>query len=585
VETLVKVRVAHISTVDLTVRFLLMPQLRRLRDEGYDVTAISAPGPWRDEIEAEGIRFVSWTHATRSWDPASDARAFGELIGILRRERFDLVHTHTPKAGILGRIAARATGMPAVVNTVHGLYATPEDSLARRAGVLTAERLAAMCSDLELYQSEEDIRWARRIGLVRRGRSILLGNGCDLSLFDPARVPADRRASLRRELGIPEDAPVVGTVGRLVSEKGYHELFAAAGIVRRELPEARFLVVGEHEPGKADSIRPVEIAAARGDVIFAGWREDTSALLAAMDVFALPSWREGVPRSAIEASAMGVPMVLTDIRGCREVARHGKEGLLVPVRSPARLSEAILSLLRNPDLRARMGAAARARAVERFDERRVEELLVRAYERLLPRRPPAGNALRVRPARPEDAPAIARLHREAMPEAFLPTLGDRFLARLYRALGSDPRGVVLVAENGSGVVGFAAGTASVGDFYRDFYRRHGLRAAIAAAPRLLRPSVLRRIRESAAYPDSVRGLPEAELLAIAVGGGHRDEGIGRRLADRLVGDLRARGADGIRVVVAAGNEGANRFYDSLGFRRAASVEVHRGTPSNVLVRT
>jgi glycosyltransferase involved in cell wall biosynthesis/ribosomal protein S18 acetylase RimI-like enzyme len=577
-------RIAHIATVDLTVRFLLMPQLRRLRDEGYNITAISAPGPWREEIEAEGIRFLPWPHATRSWDPASDARAFCELIGILRRERFDLVHTHTPKAGILGRLAARAMGVPAIVNTVHGLYATPDDPFRRRAGVLAAERLAAWCSDLELYQSEEDIRWARRIGLVRRSRSVLLGNGCDLSVFDPARVPAQRRASLRRELGIPEDAPVVGTIGRLVSEKGYRELFAAARMVRRELPEARFLVVGEHEPGKADSITSEEIAAAEANVIFAGWRADTPDLLAAMDVFALPSWREGVPRSAIEASAMGVPMVLTDIRGCREVVRHEKEGLLVPARSPSRLSEAIVRLLQDPALRARMGASARGRAEERFHERRVEDLLVRAYARLLPRRPAAGDGLWVRPARPEDAPAIARLHREAMPEAFLPTLGDGFLARLYRALGADPRGVVLVAENGTGVIGFAAGTASVGDFYREFYRRHGVRAAIAAAPRLLRPSVLRRIRETSRYPDSVRGLPEAELLAIAIEGGHRDSGIGRRLADRLLEDLRARGAERVRVVVGAGNEGANRFYDRLGFRRAASIEVHRGTPSNVWVR-
>jgi glycosyltransferase involved in cell wall biosynthesis/ribosomal protein S18 acetylase RimI-like enzyme len=584
VEAGVTVRVAHISTVDLTVRFLLMPQLTRLRDEGYDVSAISAPGPWRREIEAEGIGFVPWTHATRSWDPASDARAFGELVGVLRQERFDLVHTHTPKGGILGRIAARATGVPAIVNTVHGLYATPDDPFLRRAGVLAAEGLAARLSDLELYQSEEDIRWARRIGLVPRGRSVLLGNGCDLSMFDPARVPRDRVASVRRDLGIPEDALVVGTIGRLVSEKGHRELFTAARMVRRELPGTRFLVVGEHEPGKADSIPPEEIAAASGDVLFAGWRPETPELLVAMDVFALPSWREGVPRSAIEASAMGVPMVLTDIRGCREVARHGKEGLLVPVRSPGPLSQAILRLLRDPALRARLGASARARAKERFDERRVEDLLLRAYAKLLPRRPAARDGLRVRPARPEDAPAIARLHREAMPEAFLPTLGDRFLTRLYRALGADPRGVVLVAETGAGVIGFAAGTASVGDFYRGFYRRHGVRAAIAAAPRVLRPSVLRRIRESARYPDSVRELPEAELLAIAVEGGHRDEGIGRRLADRLLGDLRALGAEGVRVVVAAGNERANRFYDSLGFRRAARIEVHRGTPSNVWVR-
>jgi glycosyltransferase involved in cell wall biosynthesis len=132
----VTIRVAHVATVDLTVRFLLLSQLRRLRDEGYDVTAISAPGPWVGEIEAEGIRFVPWTSATRAWDPRADARAFAELLRTFRRERFDVVHTHSPKPGVLGRIAARAAGVPCVVNTVHGYWATPEDRPARRVPVM-----------------------------------------------------------------------------------------------------------------------------------------------------------------------------------------------------------------------------------------------------------------------------------------------------------------------------------------------------------------------------------------------------------------------------------------------------------------
>ena len=138
-------KVAHLTTVDLTLRFLLLGQLRRLRDEGFEVTGISAPGPWTAELEAEGIRHLPWPHATRSWDPRADARAFAELLAILRRERFDVLHTHNPKPGVLGRLAGRLTGVPVVVNTVHGLYATPDDRLAKRALVLGMERLAARC--------------------------------------------------------------------------------------------------------------------------------------------------------------------------------------------------------------------------------------------------------------------------------------------------------------------------------------------------------------------------------------------------------------------------------------------------------
>jgi glycosyltransferase involved in cell wall biosynthesis/ribosomal protein S18 acetylase RimI-like enzyme len=576
-------RVAHLTTVDLTLRFLLLGQLRRLRAEGYRVTGISAPGPWTADLEAEGIRHIPWPHATRAWSPGDDARAFAELVGILRRNRFDVVHTHNPKPGVLGRIAARLAGVPVVVNTVHGLYATPEDRAAKRLPVLAAERLAARFSDLELYQSEEDLRWARRIGVVRPGRSLLLGNGTDLSRFDPAGEAAERGRRLRRTLGFEEDDVVVGAVGRLVAEKGYHELFAAAREVRRRLPHVRFLVAGSADRDKIDAVSEPDLARAADDVTFVGWSEDVPALLAAMDVFVLASWREGVPRSAIEAAAMGRPMVLTDIRGCREVARDGVEGLLVPPRDPGRLGEAIDRLARDPELRARLGAAARARAEDRFDERRVADTVVSSYRRLLDR-PSADldpDGFQVRPADRGDLLMVARLHRQALPDAFLPTLGEGFLRRLYRAMSADPGSLVLVAENGSGVIGFAAGTVSVRSFYRRFMRRHGAGAALAAAPHLLRPEVLRRVRETARYPVALMGAPEAELLSIAVAPGSESKGVGRALARDLLAGLARRGADDVRVVVAADNGRANRFYASAGFRPAADLEVHDGTPSRM----
>src|SRR5439155_17566533 len=266
----------------------------------FDVTAISAPGRWTADLEAEGIRHIPWPHATRSWAPRADVVAFAALVRIVRRERFHVVHTHTPKPGVLGRVAGRLTGVPCVVNTVHGLYTTPEDRRRRRFPVLAIERVAARFSDLELYQSEEDFVWARRIRLVRPGRSVLLGNGVDLARFDPSRMSPERLSHLRSELGIPADALVAGTVGRMVAEKGYRELFEAAASVREAHPQFRLLVIGGEDPDKADALTPAEIDRARQTVVFTGWRQDMPALLALMDVFVLPSWREGVPRSAIE---------------------------------------------------------------------------------------------------------------------------------------------------------------------------------------------------------------------------------------------------------------------------------------------
>ncbi len=585
------IRVAHVATVDLTVRYLLLGQLRRLRDEGFDVTAICAPGPWAATLEAEeGIPHVPWPHATRAWDPASDAVAFRELLSIFRRERFDLVHTHTPKPGVMGRIAARMAGVPVVVNTVHGLYATPEDPRTKRAVVGGIELLAARFSDLELFQSEEDLVWARRVGLVPRGRSAWLGNGADLTRFDPGRVDPRRVASKRGELGASNGDLVVGTVGRLVAEKGHREFFDAARRVRERIPGARFVAVGDRDPAKPDAISAGEIERAGRHVAFTGWREDVPELLAAMDVFVLASRREGMPRSAIEAAAMGKPLVLTYIRGCREVARHGIEGLLVPPGDPGALAEAIERLLRDPDLRMGLGRAARARALERFDERRVADAVVAWYRELLAAKGldgarPAATAggVRIRAARPRDAPVLARLHAEGLPDAFLPALGEPFLRRLYRTMVADLRAVVLVAEDGSGVLGFVAGTGSVAGLYRRFLLRRGMPAVLSAAPRLVRPSVLRRAIETAAYPVRAPGLPAAELLSIAVGPGGRGRGVGRALARELLRRLAALGVEEVKVVVGADNEAANRLYEGLGFRLERRLEVHRGAASNVWV--
>jgi len=598
-------RVAHLTTTDLTLRYLLLGQLRRLAAEGYEVTGISAPGPNAAALEAVGVRFLPWRNATRAWNPVADLRALTELVSLLRRERFDLLHTHNPKPGVIGRVAGRLAGVPLVVNTVHGLYATPEDRLGKRAAVLGLEWLAARCSDVELYQSEEDLRWASRIRLLPAGRGELLGNGTDLEHFDPGQVGPDRVAELRRELGIPPDALVVGTVGRLVVEKGYRELFAAARAVRRAHPGVWFLAVGAPDLEKADAITEAELAEAAGDVVVTGWRDDVRDLLAVMDVFVLASWREGMPRSAIEAAAMGRPLVLTDIRGCREVARHEQEALLVPPRDPDALAGAILRLAADPGLRRRLATEARDRARERFSEGRVAERVVERYRALFGPRSPAragggssGNGhprtsapdlLVIRRATAADAAAMARLHADGMPDAFLPTLGRPFLTRLYRAIAADPDAVAMVAEGVDGVAGFAAGVTSVGAFYRRFARGHGPAAALAAASRLVRPRVAWRLLETVRYPSQADAgdgrLPDAELLSIAVDPAWRVGGTGRALADGVLAGLADRGVGELKVVVGADNLAANRFYARVGFREAGTLSIHQGTPSKVWIRS
>jgi ribosomal protein S18 acetylase RimI-like enzyme len=160
-------------------------------------------------------------------------------------------------------------------------------------------------------------------------------------------------------------------------------------------------------------------------------------------------------------------------------------------------------------------------------------------------------------------------------------LGDRFLQRLYRAVTEDPESVAVVAGNGARVVGFAAGVRSVDRFYSRFYRRHGIAAGLCAAPRLVRPGVLRRAWETVTYRDRQAGMPDAELVAIAVASSTRAQGVGRALAREVIDGLDRLGAGRIKVVVATDNVQANRFYERIGFSPLCRIAVHRDEPSNV----
>lgn len=375
--------VIHVTTTDISLALLLGPQLRAFRRAGWQVVGASAPGPYVAELASWGIGHVPLRHATRAWAPQRDALALVELIGIFRRLRPTVVHTHNPKPGVYGRLAARVAGVGAVVNTVHGLYATPEDPPLRRSIVYALERLAARCSDAELVQNPEDVATLARLG-VPSSKLQLLGNGVDLERFDPGRVPEARAREVRREIGAAEHEVVVGVVGRLVWEKGYREVFRAARQLRRQAPNVRIVVVGPDEPDKADGVAEDSIRTAQRDgVRFLGARRDMESLYAAFDVYVLASYREGFPRSAMEAAAMGLPLVATDIRGCRQVVDHDLTGLLVAPRDASALAAAVARLAADPALRLAMGGAGRAKALVEFDQRRVIDATLDTYESLV----------------------------------------------------------------------------------------------------------------------------------------------------------------------------------------------------------
>jgi len=378
-----KVKVAHIATIDVSLRTLLLNQMRSLQEAGYEIVGISSPGPYVAEIRAAGIRHIP-VPMTRRVTPFRDLLSLYQLYRVLRGERFTIVHVHTMKPILLGQLAARLAGVPIVLSTIHGFYFHDHMRPAKRRFFIMLEKWAAMFSDLMLSQNSEDIQTAVRERICPAEKIKHLGNGIDVGRFHRARLNRQVLERKRGDLGLREGS-VVGFVGRLVAEKGILELLSAARTVLQRIPSTQFLIIGPIDHEKADALTP-EIARAYGvedACVFTGARDDIQDLYALMDILVLPSHREGFPRAPMEASAMGVPCVVTNIRGCRETVEQGRNGVLVPLGDVPALAAAIVDLLARPEQARHMGDEGRRMAIERFDEQRVFEKVRAEYAGLL----------------------------------------------------------------------------------------------------------------------------------------------------------------------------------------------------------
>lgn len=380
-------KVLELCAVDFTAYHLLRPLGIALREAGYEVTFCCAPGEGLDLLRNEGFGAKAIPFS-RDYNAMRHARSFAALRSFLAVERFAIVHAHTPVAGLVGRAAALSVRTPVIAYTAHGFYFHEGMSRPVHDAFAALERWAGSFTDVLFVQSEEDAAEAVRLRIAPADRIVHIGNGVDVDRFDRARN-ATAAAALRARFA-PGGGPVVGFVGRTVREKGAIEFVRAAALVAREFPGARFVMVGAPLRSDRDScedeIRRLGAELGLGDaLVLAGYRRDVPELLASFDVFALPSYREGMPRSLIEAMAAGLPAVATNIRGCREEVVDGVTGALVPPRDHEALAAAIAGVLRSPGRGAAMGAAGRARVLERFDERRVVAVQVERLGRLAAR--------------------------------------------------------------------------------------------------------------------------------------------------------------------------------------------------------
>jgi len=336
-----------------------------------------------------GIRLID-VELARSANPIKFLAALYRVWSLLRRERPDVLHLHTPVASMIGRLAGRLAGIPLIVYTAHGFYFHDRMPRPKRFAHIALERLFGLLNHHLFCVSAEDARDATRLGIATRRRVSYVPNGVDLRTFDPATIPTGQRAAIREKLNISKDATVIVMMGRLVREKGYAEFFRVAQRLAPKFPNAHFLIVGdtvssEHDSFKSEILRAAKHPALEGRVHLTGLRRDIPQILAAADIFTLPSYREGMPVSILEAMAMGLPVVATKIRGCREEVVPGDTGLLVAPGKTAGLQFALSWLLQHPDLARAMGERGRQRVRTHFDARRALARQVRLY-RILTRR-------------------------------------------------------------------------------------------------------------------------------------------------------------------------------------------------------
>lgn len=352
-----------------------------LKSAGHDVLLISPPGEYGQRLRGLGLRWEPLPMDRRSLNPLREARLLLHLVALFRRERPALVHGFTIKCAVYGSLAARLARVPARVNAVAGMgyVFTSNAPKARllRPLVRGLLRLALGGKRARLIlQNPDDVTLFERARLVDASNVRLIpGSGVDCTRF-----------TARATNAVPNPVPRVLLAARLLWDKGLAEYVAAARAILAQGRSVQFLLAGTPDPGNPAAVDEQTVASwvDQGLVQWLGHVDDMRALFHSVDLVVLPSYREGLPKSLIEAAACSLPLITTDVPGCHEVVTDGVNGLLVPVRDSAALATAICRLLDDPVLAARLGHAARTKVLTEFDERIVIQRTMAVYLELLP---------------------------------------------------------------------------------------------------------------------------------------------------------------------------------------------------------
>ena len=382
------IKIIRTSTVPMSLKGFCKDLLRELREkEGYEVVAVSSPGEDLDIVaQREGVRTYG-VPMERRISPLKDLKSLIGLIRVFRKERPDMVHSMTPKAGLISMMAAWICRVPVRIHTFTGLVFPTSTGLKRKILMFT-DGLTCACSTHVIPEGEGVKADLTNNGITRKPLRVLgHGNvkGIDLKRFDPTREEVQAAAvRIRKELGLGPDDFVFVFIGRLVGDKGINELVEAFGRLQKVHPEVRLILVGPEEaeldPLKGETMAEI----GSNDAISAvGRQSDVRPWYAVADAFVFPSYREGFPNCVIEAGAMGLPSIVTDINGSREIVLDGENGVVIPSKNSGALYDAMRDFIEDDDRRGRMAAKARELVASRFEQSYVRGCLKDFYRTVL----------------------------------------------------------------------------------------------------------------------------------------------------------------------------------------------------------
>ncbi|MGD8368801.1 MAG: glycosyltransferase family 4 protein [Desulfobacterales bacterium] len=375
-----KYRVLHVHALPVVSgsginTFLTMRDADRRR---FTPELACAPGGELETlVRGSGLAFHPFPNFVQAVDPANDVAAVVRLTRFLARRRYHIVHTHNSKTGFIGRLAGKLAKVPVVVHTVHGFSFHDQEPPLRRRLFRLLERAAAGWADRTIFISQPLIDWARKERILKKGQPIAkIYSGIEIEKFRPASKAQRREA--RNRWGIPKNAFVVGIVSKLWEGKGHATLMEAFSLWEASAKNSRLVIVGEG-PLRAELEDLARRKGQEGKILFTGFQPDVASVLAILDLAVLPSLFEGMGRVLLEAMAMGIPVIGSEVGGIPDLIRHGREGFLVPPGNPYALAAAVRVVIDNPHLAAAMGRAGLERVSGQFGARQMVRSIERVY--------------------------------------------------------------------------------------------------------------------------------------------------------------------------------------------------------------